>query len=99
MRESSRIVIIPMEEPHVGMLSTDFDRLMDQTSRSIHQFVGVARRIKEQGPTRFMDLTNQLLPQMDRVGDRIAKNYALNLYFAELVNLFIHICYIESIFN
>ena len=73
----------------VGMLSTDFNRLMDQTSRSIHQFVGVTRRIKEQGPTKFMELTKQLLPQ---IGDHIANNYALNIYFTELVSLFIHIC-------
>ena len=88
MRESSRVVIVPMNQPFTGSVPDIVDKAMDHASRSLPELVGLAHQIKSKGPDRVGQLSDMLLPMMGNVDvrGRLAKNYAMSMFFAELVS-------------
>lgn len=93
-RELSRLVIIPTTEEASVNKSKEIDEAMEEAGRSIGQLVALKAAIEDEGTKRVEDLEgkiNDVLPDMDQKS-RVAKNYAILLYFVELVTCLNILC-------
>ena len=89
MREASRLVVLPVTTANTSPIPATIDEAMDEASRCLPTLVGLAAQIEREGKEQVEVWHRRLRPLMinglDQIQKRLATNYAMAAYFAEMV--------------